>query len=118
MPNSEAIYLHDTPNHSLFNKNMRAISSGCVRVNKAKDLAAILLGDAGWNETRVDGALKAGSTRYVSIPNRIPVYLYYQTAWVNAENIPQYRADIYRYDDNSLKGIDKLTDITPFLIKS
>ncbi len=118
MPNSEAIYLHDTPNHSLFNKNMRAISSGCVRVNKAKDLAAILLGDAGWNETRVDGALKAGSTRYVSIPNRIPVYLYYQTAWVNAENIPQYRADIYRYDDSSLKGIDKLTDITPFLIKS
>lgn len=117
MPNSEAIYLHDTPNHSLFNKNMRAISSGCVRVNKAKDLAAILLGDAGWDASRVDGALKAGSTRYVSIPDRIPVFLYYQTAWVNTDNVPQYRADIYRYDDVSLKGLDKLADISPFLIK-
>ncbi len=98
MPNSDAIYLHDTPNHSLFSKNMRAISSGCIRVNKASELASILLGDAGWKQDRIDTALKRGSTQYAPIPERIPVYLYYQTAWVAQENAPQYRADIYGYD--------------------
>ncbi|MBV2187600.1 L,D-transpeptidase [Providencia rettgeri] len=106
MPSSDAIYLHDTPNHSLFNRNARAISSGCVRVNKASELASILLGDAGWEQKRIDGALKEGSTRYVNIPDRIPVFLYYQTAWVDKDQQPQYRADIYQYD-NSINNADK-----------
>ncbi|EMH4148374.1 L,D-transpeptidase [Providencia stuartii] len=106
MPSSDAIYLHDTPNHSLFNRSARAISSGCVRVNKASELASILLGDAGWEQKRIDGAVKAGSTRYVNIPDRIPVYLYYQTAWVDKEQQPQYRADIYQYD-NSINNAEK-----------
>ncbi|EPK8022862.1 L,D-transpeptidase [Providencia rettgeri] len=106
MPSSDAIYLHDTPNHSLFNRNARAISSGCVRVNKASELASILLGDAGWEKKRIDGALKEGSTRYVNIPDRIPVFLYYQTAWVDKDQQPQYRADIYQYD-NSINNADK-----------
>lgn len=105
MPSSDAIYLHDTPNHSLFNRNARAISSGCVRVNKASELATILLGDAGWEQKRIDGALKEGSTRYVNIPDRIPVFLYYQTAWVDKDQQPQYRADIYQYD-NSIDNVD------------
>lgn len=100
MPSSDAIYLHDTPNHSLFNRSARAISSGCVRVNKANELATILLGDAGWEQKRIDGAVKEGTTRYVNIPDRIPVYLYYQTAWVDKDQQPQYRADIYQYDDS------------------
>lgn len=114
MPSSDAIYLHDTPNHSLFNKNARAISSGCVRVNKASELATILLGDAGWAQTRIDGALKEGSTRYVNIPDRIPVYLYYQTAWVDKDQQPQYRADIYQYDgsvDNAEKYLPAIKAI-------
>ncbi|EPG7576042.1 L,D-transpeptidase [Providencia rettgeri] len=110
MPSSDAIYLHDTPNHSLFNRNARAISSGCVRVNKASELASILLGDAGWEKKRIDGALKEGSTRYVNIPDRIPVFLYYQTAWVDKDQQPQYRADIYQYD-NSINNADKYLPI-------
>lgn len=43
MPSSEAIYLHDTQNHGLFQKDIRALSSGCVRVNKASALANMLL---------------------------------------------------------------------------
>ncbi|MBO2006944.1 L,D-transpeptidase family protein [Serratia marcescens] len=56
----DAIYLHDTPNHSLFQKDIRALSSGCVRVNKASDLANMLLQDAGWNNSRVSSTLKEG----------------------------------------------------------
>lgn len=98
MPSSDAIYLHDTPNHNLFQRDARALSSGCVRVNKASELANMLLQDAGWNDTRISGALKQGDTRYVNIRQNIPVNLYYLTAFVGADGRMQYRTDIYNYD--------------------
>lgn len=98
MPSSDAIYLHDTPNHNLFQKEARALSSGCVRVNKASELANMLLQDAGWNDSRISDALKEGDTRYVNIRHNIPVNLYYLTAFVGADGRTQYRTDIYNYD--------------------
>ncbi|WP_312153275.1 L,D-transpeptidase [Lelliottia nimipressuralis] len=104
MPSSDAIYLHDTPNHNLFQKDTRALSSGCVRVNKASELANMLLGDAGWNNTRISDALKEGNTRYVNIRQNIPVNLYYLTAFVGADGRTQYRTDIYNYDLTARSG--------------
>ncbi len=104
MPSSDAIYLHDTPNHALFQRDIRALSSGCVRVNKASDLANLLLQDAGWNDSRISGTLKQGDTRYVPIRHRIPVNLYYLTAWVSDDGQPQYRTDIYNYDNTARSG--------------
>ncbi|CAI0921056.1 murein L,D-transpeptidase [Serratia grimesii] len=104
MPSSDAIYLHDTPNHNLFQKDIRALSSGCVRVNKASDLANMLLQDAGWNNTRVSSTLKEGNTTYVNIRQHIPVKLYYLTAWVSDDGKPQFRTDIYNYDDTVRSG--------------
>ncbi|XTZ37035.1 L,D-transpeptidase [Salmonella enterica] len=98
MPSSDAIYLHDTPNHNLFQKEARALSSGCVRVNKASELANMLLQDAGWNDARISTALQQGETRYVNIRQDIPVNLYYLTAFVGADGRTQYRTDIYNYD--------------------
>ena len=98
MPSSDAIYLHDTPNHTLFQRDGRALSSGCVRVNKASELANMLLQDAGWNDARISDALKQGNTRYVNIRQNIPVNLYYLTAFVGADGRTQYRTDIYNYD--------------------
>ncbi|MBA8062971.1 L,D-transpeptidase [Citrobacter freundii] len=98
MPSSDAIYLHDTPNHNLFQKDTRALSSGCVRVNKASELANMLLQDAGWNDSRISDALKQGDTRYVNIRQNIPVNLYYLTAFVGPDGRTQYRTDIYNYD--------------------
>lgn len=98
MPSSDAIYLHDTPNHNLFQKDTRALSSGCVRVNKASELANMLLQDAGWNDSRISDALKQGDTRYVTIRQNIPVNLYYLTAFVGPDGRTQYRTDIYNYD--------------------
>ncbi|HCD5321475.1 TPA: L,D-transpeptidase [Klebsiella michiganensis] len=98
MPSSDAIYLHDTPNHNLFQRDGRALSSGCVRVNKASELANMLLQDAGWNDARISDALKQGNTRYVNIRQNIPVNLYYLTAFVGADGRTQYRTDIYNYD--------------------
>ncbi len=104
MPSSDAIYLHDTPNHSLFNKSERALSSGCVRVNKASELAGMLLQDAGWNQARVSSALQEGNTRYVNIRQRIPVNLYYLTAFVDNDGRTAFRTDIYNYDLTARSG--------------
>ncbi|PVZ86177.1 L,D-transpeptidase [Serratia sp. S1B] len=98
MPSSDSIYLHDTPNRGLFAKDIRALSSGCVRVGKASDLANMLLQDAGWNNARVSSTLKQGNTTYVNIRQHIPVQLYYLTAWVADDGKPQFRTDIYDYD--------------------
>lgn len=104
MPSSDAIYLHDTPNHNLFKKDERALSSGCVRVNKASELANMLLQDAGWNDTRISDALKQGNTKFVNIAQNIPVNLYYLTAFVGADGSTQYRTDIYNYDLTARSG--------------
>ncbi|MBC8948903.1 L,D-transpeptidase [Xenorhabdus sp. TS4] len=111
MPNSEAIYLHDTPNQASFSREMRAISSGCVRVNKAPELANMLLGNAGWDKTKVNSSLKTWSTKYVNIPKRIPVFLYYQTAWIDEGGKPQYRDDIYDYDVNARQHSESFSKI-------
>ncbi|PHM37915.1 L,D-transpeptidase [Xenorhabdus innexi] len=111
MPNSEAIYLHDTPNQASFKREMRAVSSGCVRVNKAPELANMLLGDAGWNKGKVNNSLKTWVTKYVNIPKRIPVFLYYQTAWVDEKGKPQYRADIYEYDSHTRQKSELMSNI-------
>ena len=109
MPSSDAIYLHDTPNHNLFQKDVRALSSGCVRVNKASELANMLLQDAGWNDMRISDALKEGNTRYVNIRQNIPVNLYYLTAFVGTDGRTQYRTDIYNYDTTARSGAQILS---------
>lgn len=109
MPSSDAIYLHDTPNHGLFQKDIRALSSGCVRVNKASELANMLLQDAGWNDTRISSTLQGGNTTFVPIRHHIPVKLFYLTAWVADDGKPQFRTDIYNYDSPVRSGAQILS---------
>lgn len=97
MPSSSAIFLHDTPSRNLFAKTDRAISSGCVRVAKADELATILLQEAGWSLDRKKNVLASKKTTSAQIRSDNPVYLYYVTAWV--ENGKVYTLpDIYKYD--------------------
>lgn len=97
MPSSDAIFLHDTPNHSLFNKANRALSSGCVRVAKSDALATILLQEAGWTEQRKKNVLASKKTTSAQIQSDNPVYLYYVTAWVENGQVHTL-PDIYKYD--------------------
>lgn len=115
MPNDDAIYLHDTPNHRLFDKSMRALSSGCIRVNKAAELANMLLNDAGWDDNKIQSTLKRGSTTYAQIREKIPVQLYYLTSWVSADGQPEFRSDIYGYDRLALAGVKELPQVEKLL---
>lgn len=98
MPSSDAIYLHDTPNHSLFSRKDRALSSGCVRVEKSSQLADILLKEAGWSEERKQNVLASKKTTSATIRSDNPVFLYYVTAWVD-NGQTKVLPDIYKYDN-------------------
>lgn len=97
MPSSDAIYLHDTPNRGLFGKTGRALSSGCVRVEKSDELATILLKEAGWGSDKKNQVLGSKKTTSAQIRSDNPVYLYYVTAWVEGGKV-QTLPDIYNFD--------------------
>ena len=97
MPSSDAIYLHDTPNRGLFSRKDRALSSGCVRVEKSSQLADILLKEAGWSDNRKQSVLASKKTTSASIRSDNPVFLYYVTAWVE-NGQTKVLPDIYKYD--------------------
>ena len=100
MPSSDAIYLHDTPNRGLFNKKGRALSSGCVRVEKSDQLASILLGEAGWSNEKRRNVVSSKRTTSVPIQSDNPVFLYYVTAWIDNGELHTL-PDIYNYDVSS-----------------
>ncbi|MGE0724178.1 MAG: murein L,D-transpeptidase [Alphaproteobacteria bacterium] len=96
MQNQHAIYLHDTPDRHLFDRSARNFSSGCIRLEKPMALAEILLADQpGWPVERVQGAIDSLETRSVPLRRRWPVYLVYQTAWVDDAGTLVFRDDIY-----------------------
>lgn len=98
-PNSNNIYLHDTPAKSLFKRDDRALSHGCVRVEKARELAiAILKDDPNWDEEKIDKAMKAGTEKSYTLKRKIPVYIGYFTAWVDATGEIAFYDDIYNKD--------------------
>lgn len=98
IPNNHSIYLHDTPAKSLFNKDERAFSSGCVRVEYADDLAMILLNYSGVPEQRVNELKARTKTKTVGLNNRVKVHVIYQTAWVDNQGLVNFRGDVYSYD--------------------
>ncbi len=99
LPNRFAVYLHDTPQRSLFNFTQRDFSSGCIRLENAQALAAYLLnGQSRGGPKTIASILSRGTRRVVRIPNPIPVHLIYMTAWVDHNSRLQFRSDIYHRD--------------------
>jgi murein L,D-transpeptidase YcbB/YkuD len=95
-PNDFNIYLHDTPNHELFDKDVRAFSHGCIRVEKPAELAQWVLG---WPADKVDQAMKDGpDDRGVKLPHKVPVYITYFTAYINNGQL-YFGNDLYGRDD-------------------
>jgi murein L,D-transpeptidase YcbB/YkuD len=99
-PNSNNIYLHDTPLKSLFGRDSRASSHGCVRVGKPRDLAIeVLKNDPEWTPEKIDAAMNAGTEKWVTLKSKIPVHIGYFTAWVNELGEIYFYEDIYNRDD-------------------
>jgi murein L,D-transpeptidase YcbB/YkuD len=116
-PNRFLVYQHDTPNKNLFDKTSRAYSHGCMRVQYPDQYAEVLLRisqpEDGYTAQSIR-SLYGRSERNVGLKNPIPVYITYQTAFVDDDNQLQIRRDIYGIDrkiTNLLKGDSEVADI-------
>jgi murein L,D-transpeptidase YcbB/YkuD len=99
MPNRFDVFLHDTPNRPLFARLVRTASHGCVRVQRARDLASYLLSDQpGGSRETVALAIATGRTRWVPVGRPLPVYLLYWTVFVDEAGAVQFRDDVYGRD--------------------
>ncbi|MBF6608023.1 MAG: L,D-transpeptidase family protein [Flavobacterium sp.] len=99
-PNSNNIYLHDTPAKSLFQKDDRALSHGCVRVEKARELAIKLLEDEkNWGPDKIDAAMRAGTETSHPLNQKVPVYLAYFTALADDNGQVSFYDDVYSRDE-------------------
>jgi murein L,D-transpeptidase YcbB/YkuD len=98
-PNQWNIYLHDTPSKSLFQREVRAFSHGCVRLGDPFDFAYALLGAQSDDPVGLfQGVLKSGREQAIKLEQHVPVHLVYFTAFPGPKGEMNYRRDIYGRD--------------------
>jgi murein L,D-transpeptidase YcbB/YkuD len=100
-PNDFNIYLHGTPEGQLFDKDVRAFSHGCIRLEKPEDLATWVLG---WPLDRVMEYEHGENNRSVHVPNRLPVYITYLTTYTRDGDL-YFGNDLYGRDDKLVQQI-------------
>lgn len=103
-PNKYAVYLHDTPNKKLFGRDVRAFSSGCVRVKDPLKLAEVLFrqqikrGHLGLEDQSIDQVIAAKKTKSYRLDVPVEVSTIYLTAEPLASGRVRFHKDIYQYD--------------------
>lgn len=106
-PNEYAVYLHDTNDRTLFDRNERNLSSGCVRIEYPFELVSLLMeSDPEWSRAKMTDILNSGQTTRVNLPKPVPVLLTYWTAWVEDGDV-HFREDPYDRDDAVLSALNR-----------
>jgi murein L,D-transpeptidase YcbB/YkuD len=105
MPNRFDVYLHDTPNKMLFSRDNRNQSHGCVRVQNPRELASMLLQDTGDGIAR---SIAAGGTHRRPLPQPVPVFITYQTAFLDDYGAIAFRRDVYQRDEEIWRGLVRM----------
>ncbi len=100
MPNKDAVFMHDTPQKKLFDRDYRFLSHGCVRVEGVYDLAAWLLEPNGkkWDEATLRDEVDEGRTEKIRLREPTPVAWVYMTGWATGDGLAHFRRDIYNLD--------------------
>src|SRR5690606_32028788 len=114
-PNEYHVYLHDTPSIDLFDRDSRAFSSGCIRVENPLELAERLLGDK-WDRARIDAVLAAGRTEqtvFADAPST--VLLLYWTTEVDDQGRVFFLPDVYGRDDAVIQALGEPFRAAPLL---
>lgn len=97
--NAHSVYMHDTPSQTLFGRNFRAASSGCVRVQDIQTLAAWILAENGdWNRQRVVAMQRSGERLDAKVKKPVPLYFAYITSWATEDGMVHFRRDLYQRD--------------------
>jgi murein L,D-transpeptidase YcbB/YkuD len=107
-PNDHAIYMHDTPHTELFDDDQRAFSSGCIRVERPRELVELLMNDSNkWNRAAIDAMIAKGETRNVDLAKPVPIVITYWTIdTFNGEHVA-FKPDIYQRDPEILAALNK-----------
>ena len=96
---AQSVYMHDTPSETLFGRNFRAASSGCVRVQGIEQLALWLLQDDGkWSADRIAQMKETRERMDVRLKKPVPLFFVYVTAWATEDGVVQFRRDLYQKD--------------------
>jgi murein L,D-transpeptidase YcbB/YkuD len=98
------VYLHDTPTKSLFQAAARMMSHGCVRVENPRALAALLLGQG---PEVIDKGIAPGRTHRRLLPAPMPIFIVYQTAFVESDGSIQFRSDPYERDEEIWRYLNR-----------
>ncbi|KZL24909.1 murein L,D-transpeptidase [Pseudovibrio sp. Ad37] len=114
-PNKHNIYLHDTPSKRLFNKDQRAFSHGCIRVQDPFTFGEVLLSGSGHSRAKMEKLRARGKTVRLKLKETVPVHLRYYTAFAGDDGELQFREDIYKQDNAILEAL--LTSQDAFKIK-
>lgn len=107
MPNKFDVFLHDTPDRKIFNRDNRRISHGCIRVQNPRDLAALLLQQP---VSSINQGIAVGSTTRHDLPTPVPVFVVYETAFVDTDGTLQFRPDFYQRDARIWQEMQKRPD--------
>lgn len=105
-PNAHDIYMHDTPAKSYFSRDMRALSHGCIRLERPRDMAAAVLGKPVEELSKYFGKDERG----LKVANPVPVYIAYFTAWPDSNGNVRYFSDVYDRDAGMQKAFDKTAE--------
>lgn len=108
-PNPYHVYLHDTPSKSLFGRNSRALSHGCIRVQSPLDLGRMILANDLGNtitDERIDTILESGKTTGISLKSPLPVFLLYITAKADADGAVSFSPDVYGRDAAVIEALN------------
>ena len=107
-PNKHAVYLHDTPHKSGFDRTRRTFSSGCIRVEDPFAFARLLLDDKpDWDQARIDRIIESRETTRVNLTEPLTVMLLYWTAEVDDDGRVIFRQDVYDRDAGVLKSLNE-----------
>lgn len=113
-PNQWNIYLHDTPQKALFEKEVRAFSHGCIRLGRPFELAyALLARQSDDPEGEFRRHLDTGRESVLTLQQPVPVHLVYFTAWPNARGHIEYRRDIYGRDAKIFAALEAAGVVLP-----
>lgn len=108
MENPFNIYLHDTNHREMFDDDERALSSGCIRVSKPEELAEFILArNDGWTRENMQKMISSGRMRDVPTDESLPVYIMYQTVWLDSDGRLVYGRDVYGQDQKLFGMLQK-----------
>ncbi len=107
-PNSYNVYIHDTPTRGYFARDDRAMSSGCIRIEKPFELAELLLSDfPEWTPAKIRTAMQQNREQTVGLKTPVDVIVLYLTAWTDENGHVQFRKDIYQRDATVLNALNQ-----------